>query len=124
VRRLKILYAEDNNAVAEMIKETLREESWEIEICAEGDTAMKKIASNARYDLLLLDYELPGVNGVQLVQQARSLAHRQQTPIIILSATLDEKTAQLAGADAFLRKAGRHYGGEQNGCSITGPSTR
>jgi DNA-binding response OmpR family regulator len=65
---------------------------------------MKKIASHARYDLLLLDYELSGMNGIQLVQQARSLAHRRTIPILILSAVLDEASALTAGADALLRK--------------------
>ena len=77
---------------------------WEVETCADGNAAMEKIASHTRYDLLLLDYDLPGANGVQLVQQARGLAHRRTVPIIILSATLDEMAAQMAGADASLRK--------------------
>jgi len=104
LQTIKILHVEDNVAVASMMKETLMREGWEIETCADGKAAMKKIASHTRYDLLLLDYDLPGVNGMQLVQQARGLAHRRAVPIIILSATLDEMAAQMAGADASLRK--------------------
>jgi CheY-like chemotaxis protein len=103
-RTLKILHVEDDDAVAGMVKETLAPEGWEVETCADGTAAMNKIASSARYDLLLLDYELPGVNGVQLIQHMRSLDHRRRTPIIVLSATLDETAARMAGADAFLRK--------------------
>ena len=103
-RTAKILHVEDDSAIASMMKETLAHDGLDVEICEDGEAAMKKIASHAHYDLFLLDYELAGANGVQLVQQARSLAHRQQTPIIILSATLDEETARLAGADAFLHK--------------------
>jgi CheY-like chemotaxis protein len=104
VRTLKILHVEDDEAVAGMVKETLAREGWEVETCAEGTAAMAKITSHTHYDLLLLDYDLPGVNGVQLVQQARRLAHRRAIPIIILSATLDEAAAHMAGADAALRK--------------------
>jgi len=103
-RPLKILHVEDDRAVAGIVKETLAHEGWEVETCADGTAAMKKIVSHARYDLLLLDYELPGMNGVQLVQQARKLAHRHRIPIIILSAALDEGVALTAGADALLRK--------------------
>ncbi len=87
-----------------MVKETLAHQGWWVEACANGTTAMRKIASHVRYDLLLLDYELPGMNGVQLVQQTRKLAHRHRIPIIILSAALDEGAALTAGADAFLHK--------------------
>jgi CheY-like chemotaxis protein len=103
-RKLRILHVEDNGPIARMIEETLALEGWEIESCADGADAMKKLARHTRYDLLLLDYDLPGVNGVQLVQQARRLAHRRAIPIIILSTTLDETAARMAGADASLRK--------------------
>lgn len=103
-RTVKILHVEDDPVVANMMKETLSLEGWEVETCANGTAAMEKITSHTRYDLLLLDYDLPGVNGVQLVKQARGLSHRRTTPIVILSATLDEVAASEAGADASLRK--------------------
>jgi CheY-like chemotaxis protein len=103
-RTIKILHVEDDITVAGIMKETLALEGWEVETCADGEAAMKKIGGPARYDLLLLDFQLPGVNGVQLAQRARSLAHRRSTPIVILSSALDEATAGMAGADAFLRK--------------------
>lgn len=103
-RALRILHVEDDSVVANMMKETLALEGWEVEICADGTAAMAKITSHTHYDLLLLDYDLPGMNGVELVQQARSLVHRRAIPIIILSATLDEAAANMAGADASLRK--------------------
>jgi CheY-like chemotaxis protein len=56
------------------------------------------------YDVLLVDYDLPFVNGLSLVRRARQLAHRQQTPIIMLSATNCEREAREAGVDVFLSK--------------------
>ena len=103
-RTIKLLHVEDDVMVANLVNETLALEGWEIETCTEGTVAMERIAGHAHYDLLLLDYDLPGVNGVQLIKHARSLAHRRAIPIIILSATLDEKAACMAGADASLRK--------------------
>ena len=54
--------------------------------------------------MLLLDYDLPGVNGLELVSRARKLVHRERTPIIVLSATPVAAAAREAGADAFLQK--------------------
>jgi CheY-like chemotaxis protein len=47
---------------------------------------------------------LPGLNGIELLQQARVLDHRRAIPIIVLSGTAVEEEVMRAGADAFLRK--------------------
>lgn len=104
VKKLKILHVEDNISVGRVMKESLALEGWEVETCADGAAAMRKIASHTRYDLLLLNYDLPGLNGAQLVQQARRLSHRRAIRIIILSATLDE-TARMTGVNASLLKS-------------------
>jgi CheY-like chemotaxis protein len=87
-----------------MIKETLETEGWQVEGCADGAEALERITSDAHYDLLLLAYELPGLNGIELLQQARVLAHRRGMPIVVLSGTAVEEQVMPAGADAFLRK--------------------
>ena len=53
---------------------------------------------------MIFDYDLPGINGLELVQRARKLAHRSRTPVAVLSATPVEAEAREAGADVFLRK--------------------
>ena len=53
---------------------------------------------------LLVDCELPGVNGIELVRRARQLAHRSRIPIMMFSANPVEAAARDAGADVFLQK--------------------
>jgi CheY-like chemotaxis protein len=65
---------------------------------------LKKLAGKTRYDLLLFDNELPGMNGVELIRIARKLPHRRRTPIIMFSASNCEAEAWKAGVNAFLRK--------------------
>jgi len=103
-RTIKILHVEDNETVAGMIKETLESEDWQVEACADGAEALERITSDAHYDLLLLDYDLPGLNGIELLQRARALVHRQEVPVIVLSGTAVEEEVMRAGADAFLCK--------------------
>jgi CheY-like chemotaxis protein len=100
----KILHVEDSELVAGVVKETLEDQGWQVETCANGKAALEKISSEADYDLLLIDYDLPGVNGLELVRRARNLAHRSCTPIVMLSASLVEAAAREAGADVFLQK--------------------
>lgn len=101
---VSILHVEDNKLVSDAVKETLRREGWEVEVCADGDEALKKLVGEARYDLLLFDNDLPGMSGLDLVRRARRLNHRRGTPIIMLSAINCAREALRAGANVFLRK--------------------
>jgi DNA-binding response OmpR family regulator len=80
-----ILLVEDNEMVAGAVRETLELNGWTVETCGNGIAALEGIAGDAHYDLLLLDYELPGVNGLKLVQRARHLDHRSQTIFHVLA---------------------------------------
>ncbi len=99
-----ILHVEDNKLIADAVKDSLALEEWQVVACADGATALDKLISSAPYDLLLIDYDLPGVNGLELVRRARQLPHRQRTPIIMFSATDCENEARQAGVSIFLRK--------------------
>lgn len=65
---------------------------------------MRDFKSGARYDILIFDNRLPDKSGLELIQRTRALAHRQQTPLIMLSGDAVEIQARRAGANAFLRK--------------------
>jgi DNA-binding response OmpR family regulator len=99
-----ILFVEDSQYVSDAVRETLEDEGWRVETCADGYVALLLIKSERRYDLILLDNELPNVNGLELTRRARELPHRKGTPIIMLSASECVRDALLAGADTFLRK--------------------
>ncbi|HEV2706602.1 MAG TPA: response regulator [Pyrinomonadaceae bacterium] len=99
-----ILHVEDFRSVAEIVRDTLEMEGWGVETCADGAEALKRILSDARYDLLILDYDLPHVDGLELVRRTRLLAHRKRTPVIMLSGSDIEPQAWRAGVDAFLSK--------------------
>jgi two-component system phosphate regulon response regulator PhoB len=103
-RTISILCVEDYPAVADAVRETLEELGWTVELCADATEAMRKIESKARYHLLILDYQLPGKDGLELARRARELPHRRRTPIIMLLASNIERDALRAGVSAFLRK--------------------
>ena len=103
-RNTKILLVEDNPIVAGAVAETLEDKGWAVETCVDGISALEKISGEADYDLFVFDYDLPGANGIELVQKVRQLAHRSSTPIVMLSATPVEAAAREAGVDVFLNK--------------------
>ena len=88
----------------EMLAEELRAEGWHVDVCTEGHTASRIIESNQHYDIIITDNDLPFITGVELVERARKMAHRQSTPILMISGELSPAEALQVGANAFLSK--------------------
>jgi CheY-like chemotaxis protein/tetratricopeptide (TPR) repeat protein len=103
-RAVAVLHVEDDALVAEGVRMTLNGEGWSVETCGDGAAALERLRGGARYDALIFDNNLPDTSGVELIRRTRTLAHRQQTPIIMLSADDVELQARRAGANAFLSK--------------------
>lgn len=101
---VRILVAEDDGQVMGVLREVLAAEGWEVVCCADGASALRRIESGERYDLVLTDDDLPMVTGLELVRRARPLPRRRLTPIVMFSAGDRREDALRAGADAFLRK--------------------
>jgi CheY-like chemotaxis protein len=103
-RAVSVLHVEDDALVADAVNMTLSGEGWSVETCADGAAAIERLQSGARYDVLVFDNRLPDTSGLELIRRTRVLAHRQQTPIIMLSGDEVEIQARRYGANAFLRK--------------------
>ena len=101
---IAILHVEDNAQVAKLVADMFAGKNWRIESCADGDTALRKLTGKEPYDVLVIDNDLPGLNGLELVERARTITRRRRTPIIMLSATDCEREAWRAGVNDFLKK--------------------
>jgi CheY-like chemotaxis protein/tetratricopeptide (TPR) repeat protein len=97
-----ILHVENNKHIAKLVGEMFPADEWLVELCTDGDSALRKLTGNDHYDLLLVDSDLPGLSGLDLVQRARKITHRRRTPIVMLSGSNCETAAWKAGVDAFL----------------------
>lgn len=104
VDRLSVLHVEDNKQVARLIVDALAPKGIDVDSCVSGTTALKILTSDARYDVIIVDNDLPGLGGLELVRRARNMARWRSTPIIMLSGDDCEKEAWRAGVAAFLRK--------------------
>ncbi len=101
---ISILHVEDNKAVARLIQDTLGDEGMHVDSCLSGIAALEIIKSDAPYDLIIVDNDLPGLSGLELVLRIRSTAHRRNIPVIMLSADDCEAEAWRAGVNDFLSK--------------------
>ena len=104
VRHFSILYAEQAPLVADAVRETLEAEGWRVEVCARGDEALRRLQHGGCFDLLILDFRLPGLDGLELARRARTLPRAARTPIIMFTDSEVERDARRAGVDAYLRK--------------------
>lgn len=101
---MRILIVEDEPGIANFLKQGLEEELYTVEVAEEGTSGLD-MAMSGDYDLLLLDWMLPGVSGIEICRQFRK--KHQITPIIFLTAkdTVSETVFGLqAGANDFIKK--------------------
>lgn len=99
----KVLVIEDDKNICHIIDLYLKKQNYSVECCHDGLEAYRKFKSN-RYDVIVLDLMLPGLDGYSLCNKVRE---DSSTPIIMLTAkgTLEEKVKGLnLGADDYLTK--------------------
>jgi two-component system, OmpR family, manganese sensing response regulator len=106
---MRILLVDDEAELTDPLSRLLIREGYQVDVAADGESALQKVRSvlsaNQDYDLLILDWMLPHLSGLELCQYLRSQG--QLTPVLFLTAkdTLDDRVAGLdAGADDYLIK--------------------
>ena len=101
-----ILVVEDEDALATLLDYNLMKEGFRIERAADGEEALLKISEEAP-DLVVLDWMLPKVSGVEVCRQIRAGTETRRTPVIMLTARSEEadKIRGLeTGADDYVVK--------------------
>ena len=101
---MRLLIIEDEQTLADMVAQHLRTAGYEIDVCYDGDSGLEAAMAES-YDLILLDLNLPGMDGMELLKSLR--AQDGETGVLILSARsgISDKVEGLdAGANDFLSK--------------------
>lgn len=92
-----VLIAEDESAVSELLLYNLQKEDYEVAVAADGEEAMMMIDERAP-DLLLLDWMLPKVSGIEVCRRIRNGGANPNMPIIMLTAR-GEESDRIRGLD-------------------------
>lgn len=99
----RVLVVDDEEEIRAAIRQILAEEGYGVETVASGEAALAAIAARAP-DLILLDVNLPGVDGWQVLDELRSAAG-EQTPVVVMTAGYDIQAQALDnGAQGYLGK--------------------
>jgi signal transduction histidine kinase/ActR/RegA family two-component response regulator len=105
-RHNRILLVEDNASNRELAKMVLLGNGFEVDVAVDGDEGLHKARSRL-YDLVLMDVELPGKDGLTVTRMLRSDPKTASTPIIALTANAmkgNEQEALAAGCTGYISK--------------------
>jgi len=100
----KILIIQDSPSVNAMLKFRLESGGFSVETAETGEEGIEKTKAG-QYQLILLDYNLPGMNGSQVCRILKKQDNTKNIPIVFMSAKDEEKLQQItkeAGADGYL----------------------
>jgi phosphate regulon transcriptional regulator PhoB len=101
-----ILVVDDEADLVELVSYNLRKDGFIVESVSDGESALKKI-KKSKYDLLILDLMLPGIQGIELCRIVRNDPKNSGLPIIMLTAKgeeIDRIIGLEMGADDYMTK--------------------
>ena len=100
----RILIADDSQCIRELMDAILSSCGYSVTITVDGQAAWEELAS-CQPDLILLDIEMPRIDGCEVCRRIKSQPKTQNIPVILISGRQDAADlARGAGADAFLNK--------------------
>lgn len=104
---MKLLIAEDDPASRGILTSVLRKKGYEVTAAADGLEAWNHLQDRGPYDLALLDWEMPGMDGIELCRRIRAMRKSSYTYVILLTGrceTVETVEAFEAGADDYISK--------------------
>ncbi|GKX33599.1 MAG: DNA-binding response regulator [Rhizobiaceae bacterium MnEN-MB40S] len=106
MQKLKLLLADDHDLVRDMISDYLAaQEGFSVSVAKDFAEAESRMLKEGPYDLVLLDFTMPGMNGLEGLEKAKDL--NLGSPVAIISGTMTRAAAEQAlamGAAGFLPK--------------------
>ena len=102
---MRVLVAEDDVRLAALLEESLAEAGWQAVVVHDGWSAYNRLSNDGEFDVALLDWMLPGMDGGDVTRRLRALG--LATPVLIMTARGQDwsrRDGLDAGADDYLSK--------------------
>jgi CheY-like chemotaxis protein len=103
----RVLVADDDPVICTLITTILGRGPYDVTSCSDAESALVHIGKDEPYDILISDFMLPGISGIDLIAQLRQNRATSRMPVVMISGhsnyAIGER-AREAGANAFLNK--------------------
>jgi DNA-binding NtrC family response regulator len=104
MRKLDILIVEDGRSQREMLRDFLVKEGYHVQEAENGETAVKTVQEH-HFDLILLDYKMPGMSGLDVLKKVKTINHEIDMVIITAYGTIETAVEAIkAGAVDYITK--------------------
>ncbi|MBN2295614.1 MAG: sigma-54-dependent Fis family transcriptional regulator [Pirellulales bacterium] len=102
--RLRLLFADDEKSLQELMRLELPQMGHEVTVCPDGTTAVAALERNT-YDCLLVDLDMPGYSGIEVIEKAKELSPEADAIVLTGKSSLETAVAALRqGAFDYLTK--------------------
>ena len=104
MKKLSILVVEDGKSQREMLRDFLREEEYDVSEASNGDKALRQVEENY-FDLLLLDYKMPGMDGMEVLEEVKRISPEIDVVMMTAYGTIETAVECMkAGAADYIIK--------------------
>lgn len=106
-RNWRVLIADDDPAICTLVDTVLRKGPFQMIVCNDAESALVAIGREDPFDIIICDFMLPGISGLDLVERLRSNERTRGVPILMISGHTNyamDGRAKNAGANLFLNK--------------------
>lgn len=103
----RVLIADDDPAICTLIDTVLKKGPYEITTCNDAESALVAVNRDEAFDIIICDFMLPGISGIDLIERLRSDSRTKRVPILMISGHTNyamDGRARTAGANLFLNK--------------------
>ena len=103
----RVLVADDDPTILTLVKAVLKSGPYEVITCGDAESALVCLGNEAPFDVIISDFMLPGLSGLEFVTKLRVSQPTLHTPILMMSGHTNyamEERALAAGANLFLHK--------------------
>jgi CheY-like chemotaxis protein len=97
-----VLVVDDDRDVRQMTAEMLGERGYSVEMAADAQEALAMLERDTGFDVMLVDYVMPGMNGIALMQAVRTLYPGVKS--LLMTGHAEMRSGEIIGAESILRK--------------------
>jgi two-component system chemotaxis response regulator CheY len=104
---MRALVVDDSRAMRALVRRTLRESGFEVEEAADGQEGLERLRAGGRFDVALIDWHMPRMDGYELVRAVRADPALAALPMVMVTSVSEgDQVARAleAGANEFIMK--------------------